>query len=75
MYKYVFFINASGFVYGNNRFWALQNKVVARRVWEEAKWLGVEGNGYDVVCVDQNEDGEIRDQRAMAQTVSNREAK
>lgn len=36
-------INSLDISHGNNRFWALQKKAVARRVWEDAKKLGVEG--------------------------------
>lgn len=46
----------------NNKFWALQNKAVARKVWENAKRLGVQGNLPDDTYVDLIEQGERRDE-------------
>lgn len=46
----------------NNKFWALQSKAVARKVWENAKLLGVQGNLPDDRYVDLIEDGERRDE-------------
>ncbi|KAG4947715.1 hypothetical protein JHK87_043722 [Glycine soja] len=33
----------------NNKFWVLQSKSVAQRVWEEARHIGVEGTKKDEV--------------------------
>lgn len=44
----------------NNRFWALQDKAVARKVWENAKRLGVEGNFPDGNYIELIESGEKR---------------
>lgn len=48
----------------NNKFWALQSKAVARRVWETAKNLGVEGIRPEEVYIEEISQGEKRDEIA-----------
>lgn len=55
----------------NNKFWALQGKSVAMKVWEAAKKLGVEGNLPDERYVEMVEAGERRDKDAHSRRVNN----
>lgn len=41
----------------NNRFWILQGKSVAMKIWEATKKLGVDGNLPDERCVEMIEEG------------------
>lgn len=55
----------------NNRFWTLQSKTVARKIWEVAKNLGVEGTLPDEAHIDMIVEGEKRDQVARNKGVAN----
>lgn len=55
----------------NNRFWALQSKSVARKVWENAKSLGVEGKLHDDKYIDLIEAGERRDEAECSKRANN----
>ncbi|XP_028215124.1 uncharacterized protein LOC114397228 [Glycine soja] len=55
----------------NNKFWVLQSKSVAQRVWEEARHIGVEGTEKDEVYIQQINLCESRDAVAKQQRVNN----
>lgn len=55
----------------NNKFWALQSKSVARKVWETAKSLGVEGTLPDEHYIELIEEGEKRDEATRRKVENN----
>lgn len=54
----------------NNKFWALQSKSVARKVWDAAKSFGVEGTHPEENYIDLIEAGERRDEKARKMKVN-----
>lgn len=64
-------VSSSDIRFCNNKFWVLQSKSVARKMWERAKSLGVEGSHVDDNYIDLIEVGERRDEDARKKLASN----